>query len=920
MAAPDQDKPTELFPPADPEVLYIIDISGYVFRAYHALPPLSSPAGEPTHAVLGVTTMLLKLLGQQSPARLAVAMDSRTKSFRHGIYDGYKANRPPAPEDLKQQMTRVREVVDAYGIPVFQQDGVEADDMIATVVRHALQAQQRVVIVSADKDLLQLVSDRVLMYDTGRNKVFGVPETKQKLGVEPGQVRDYLALVGDTSDNVPGVPSVGPKTAVKLLSTFGELDALYARLDEVDKPQLRKKLETHREQALLSQELVTLKDDVEVEFSLDALQNRQANQGALRQLFTDLGFSRLLAQLDAAGTAEAASEGAAPATNSEGLQEIQGPVTLVDSQEQLQVLVKALQQAQAAGSELGLYCVSDGVRPLGEDQVGLGLWSNSEVFYVPLRHPEPGLERAEVFEALAPFLNVAGFAKWTLEAKREYLAYGGHGVTLQGVGFDVGLASYLLDPDRSGHSLAEVWQGYFGSTLPAQAQWTKRGAKDAAPSARSASELAAGVGLLLRAASVCLQRQRADLPAERAALLQDMELPLSRVLATMELVGVRVDVERLQQLSEEASGALTELEQRCIALAGHEFNVAAPRQLETILFDELQLPVIKRTKTARSTDQSVLEELAVMHELPAAILEHRMLAKLKSTYLDALPKEVRETTGRIHSDFRQTVAATGRLSSSDPNLQNIPIRRDFGRRIRSAFVPADGWQMMSADYSQIELRVLAHMSADEALLSAFRSGEDVHVRTAQAIFGVPADEVTPEMRGQAKTVNFAVIYGQTQFALARNLRIERPQAARYIKAFFAQYSGVQQYMTQVVEEGRETGYVATLCGRLRFLPDLRSKNHVKRQAAERIARNAPIQGTAADIIKRAMLAVAEQMAEQQLQSRMLLTVHDELVFEAPTQEREALTTLVRSCMENALPLDVPLLVESGWGASWDEAH
>lgn len=917
MAAADNASSTALFPPGAPDVFYIVDLSGYLFRAYHALPPLSSPTGEPTHAVLGVTTMLLKLIADQQPALLAVAMDSRTRSFRHQLYDQYKANRPSAPEDLRTQVERVRDIVDAYRIPKLERDGMEADDVIATAVRQATGQGLRVVIVSADKDLLQLVSPEVLMYDTGRNKVYGAPETETKLGVGPALVRDYLALVGDSSDNVPGVPSVGPKTASKLLLEFGGLDEIYGQLDRIDKANLRTKLETYRDQAMLSRQLVTLKDDVEVEVQRERLHRGEPDVAALRVTFSELGFSRLLAQLPDEGNPDPALASSTPAALT---QIIAGPVTIVRDGAGLQGVAEAM----AAAERTTLYSVADGPRPLGQDLVGIAILCEEQAFYIPVGHSDSGQgeqpTREQLAQSLSPALSDPERIKWTADAKREFIAMGQCGIPLVGVGFDVGLASYLIDPDRHGHTLSEVCHELFGEPLAAYAEIAKRPTKSEAPSERPVEVVAELAAAMARATGACVVAQQARIRAPLLKLIKEMELPLSAVLAQMEVAGIAVDVPYLRKLSQEATEELVGLERRCRELAGHDFNVASPRQLETILFDELQLPVIKRTKTARSTDHSVLEELSVIHELPAAILEHRMLAKLKSTYLDALPREVDPHTRRIHTDFRQTVAATGRLSSSDPNLQNIPIRREFGRRIRDAFIPQEGWLLMSADYSQIELRVLAHISQDEALLSAFRSGEDVHVRTARAIFGVPAEQVTKEMRGQAKTVNFAVIYGQTQFALARNLRIERGQASRYIKAFFAQYAGVQRYMDQVVEEGRERGYVETLCGRVRHLPDLQSRNRVKRQAAERVARNAPIQGSAADIIKLAMIAVHRALHEQQLQARMLLTVHDELVLELPPEEREPLDRLVRTGMEQALTLAVPLVVESGFGPSWGKAH
>jgi DNA polymerase I len=903
--------------PGDPRALYVIDISGYVFRAYHALPPLQSPKGEPTHAVLGVTTMLLKLVADQRPAMLAVAMDSRGKSFRHELFEGYKATRPVQPPDLSQQITRLREIIDAYAIPTLQQEGIEADDLIATLVRRAREHDMHVVIVSADKDLLQLVGDDVVMYDTGRNVVYGPAETEAKLGVKPGQVRDYLALVGDTSDNVPGVPSVGPKTAQGLISEYGDLDNIYAHAEQIPKKGVREKLLTHRDQAFLSRDLVTLRDSLEVAVDPEALAWNGADLEKLHQMFTELGFTRLvtdLAKLKGPSSAPSAPPPAATPV---------APARVITEASELAEVAAALQ-----GSQRCLVVpVTDDPHAVRAGFVGLIVgWDEAAPVYIPLGHRYLGqpaqLPAADVLAALKPALEAETPSKLSVDVKRAWTLFGRHGVKLKGVTFDLMLASYLIDAERHGHSLRELSSEFNErDLLPAQILLTppvtgKERVSDL--SVESAQVFAAEIVHVARFVEKPLTEQLSALECVR--LLDDVELPLAKVLSRMERTGVRVDVTMLKRLSTRVAEDLTGLEAKCQQLAGRDFNVGSPRQLETILFDELKLPVVKRTKTARSTDADVLEELARKHELPAAILEHRMLAKLKNTYLDALPREINPQTDRIHTDFRQTVAATGRLSSSEPNLQNIPIRTDIGRSIRDAFVARDGWSILSADYSQIELRVLAHLSHDAELIEAYTKNEDVHVRTARAIFGVDTDGVTREMRGQAKTVNFAVIYGQTQFALARNLGIERSEAARYIQAFFERYAGVKRYMDETVAKARLSGVTHTLLGRVRVLPDLNNRNRQLREAAERIARNTPIQGTAADIIKVAMVAIGKGIATRGMQSRMLLSVHDELVLEAPPDEKDALEALVVSAMEGAISLDVPLVVERGWGQSWGQAH
>ncbi len=886
----------------DPEAIYVIDISSYVFRAYHALPPLSNSKGEPTHAVAGVSGMLVKLLRERDPKRIVVAMDSRERSFRKELYEPYKANRPPAPPDLEQQMVRVREIVDAWGMAPVEAPGYEADDVIATLVAQARQRALRVVIVSADKDLLQLVGPDVVMYDTMRDKVFGPEATHEKFGVAPGQVRDLLALMGDSSDNVPGVPSVGQKTAAKLLQQWDTLDGIYEHLDEITRKSLKGKLAEHRAAAETSRALVTLRDDVDIDPELISREYHGGDPAALRSLFSELEFTRLLAQLEPAPVVEGHYE----------------TITTMDG-------LRRIASAIRDSSTMALYTVMDIDDPIRAELVGVAVsWLESVSAYIPLGHRYIGapehLGWNEAGPVLKPLLENSLIPKLTL-AKRETVFWAGRGVELRGIHFDPALASYLLDPARHAHRLEDVARQELDGELALEETVVGKGKKalnwDQVEVDAVASYANERADFTFRLSELLTPRMH---EGEFERLFYDIELPLARVLATMELHGIGLDAELLEKLSEEAQGELERLHARCTELAGHEFNVSSPRQLETILFDELELPVVKKTKTARSTDQTVLEELSLMHPLPAAILEYRSISKLKSTYLDALPREVNTETKRVHTRYNQLVAATGRLSSSDPNLQNIPIRTEMGRRVRDAFIPESGWSMLSADYSQIELRVLAHLSRDPALIEAFSRGDDVHVQTACALFGVEPKKVNAEMRGQAKTVNYAVIYGQTQFALARNLKIERSEAKRYIDAFFDQYAGVKAFLDEVVEEARANGFVTTLLGRRRTLPDIRSRNHNLRTGAERIARNTPIQGTAADIMKLAMVQIQRDIETHRMRSRMVLTVHDELVFESPPKEHEALEALTRKRMQTAVPLSVPLPVEAGWGDSWGAAH
>ncbi|HJL14097.1 MAG TPA: DNA polymerase I [Sandaracinaceae bacterium LLY-WYZ-13_1] len=895
--------PTSLPEPGDAETLYVVDLTGYVFRAYHALPPMSTSRGEPTHAVYGVTQMLLSLVQSQAPALLAVALDPPGVSFRKEIFEAYKENRRERPEDLRPQIERLEEVVKAYAIPSLSVPGFEADDVIATLVAEAGAKGLKVVIVSSDKDLLQLVDDDVIMYDTMRERVYGPEEAEAKMGVPPRQVRDFLALTGDSSDNIPGVPGVGPKTAAKLLKAHDTLDGVYAHVDEV-KGKLKQKLKDAKDDAYLSQRLVTLRDDVPVELDPAALRYGGADEDALRTLFAELEFHRLLGQLAPRPTEP----------------------TAIDTVADVAGLAAAVAEARAAG-RVAVYTLAEGDDPHAAPIAGFALsWAPSQALYAPVGHlylgSPPQLKEAEAADALRPLLEDPEVALCFGDSKRELLSWWRLGIDPTNVVFDVMLASYLVDPERHGHTLEDVSRTELHRTLATYEELTdKRRGHQLALSDVEVEKAAEFAGLradLVRATERLLEPR---LEGQRLrSLLDDVELPLARVLAKMEREGIEVDAGYLAKLSKAYGEKCASLEKRAHELAGTEFNIQSPRALETILFDELGLRVVKRTKTARSTDHEVLDELAAEHELPKVIVEHRMLTKLKGTYLDALPKQIHPDTGRIHTRFNQAVAATGRMSSSEPNLQNIPIRTEEGRIIRDAFVAREGWQLLSADYSQIELRVLAHLSEDEELVEAFTTGEDVHARTAKALFEVGDEEVTREMRGQAKTVNYAVIYGQTQYALARNLGISKTEAKRYIDAFFARYDGVARYMDATVEQARTTGGVRTLLGRWRTLPDIRSRNRGLRYAAERVARNTPIQGTAADLMKVAMVRIDEALTEAERQSKMLLTVHDELVFEVAPGEEDALRALVKDRMEHVMELRVPLVVDVGLGRTWNEAH
>jgi DNA polymerase-1 len=911
--------------PGASDVLYLVDLSGYVFRAYHALPPLSNSRGEPTHAVLGTVNMLQKVVAERRPHMFVVAMDSKGPTFRHEVDARYKATRPAPPPDLSQQMARVEQVVRAWDVACFQRVGFEADDLIATVTARALNEGWRVVIVSADKDMMQLVrdaDDRVVLWDSMRDRVYGPREVREKLGVLPSRVRDFLALTGDTSDNVPGVPGVGPKTASDLLAQFGSVDGIYAGLDRVTKPKLRESLRAHEADARISQKLVTLDASSPIAWDKPQLLWGGANVPALRVLYTELEFKRQLDQLDALPGASAGT-GASDASSST-VSAAPAMTRVVRVVLEAEALGRLVAEARARGHvSIGTAVTSgDAMRA---QIVGVSLAVDAgEAHYVPIGHRYLGAPKQLPWETvrvlLAPLARDERVCKVGHDIKRTAIVLARSGAPFAGPTFDVMLASYLLDPE-SPHGLKELARRELGITVPRFEDAPAKGRGAPLPfdelDVERAAEFAgadAELPLALRA------RIEPRLVTDRLdSLMRDVEVPLESVLVEMEMRGVLVDVPTLEKIGVKADQALRELETECKRVAGRDFVVRSRDQLEKILFDELRLTVVKRTpKGGRSTDADVLEVLSEQHELPKRLLEFRELDKLKGTYIDALPKCVNPATGRIHTRFDQAVAATGRLSSSDPNLQNIPVRTEMGRAIRAAFVAPPGHVILSADYSQIELRVLAHLAQDAELVDAFTTGEDVHVRTAALIFDKARDQVTSDERRAAKTINFGVIYGMGESALAKQLGIPREQAARFIAAYFARYAGVARFMEKSVDAARQGEAVRTLLGRRRFLPNLHSANRALRFEAERIARNTPIQGTAADILKLAMIALGREEAAPG--ARMVLTVHDELVFEVPEALAEEAGARIRERMSGVIKLSVPLLVDVGWGKSWADAH
>ena len=861
------------------ERLFVLDGPGFLFRAYHALPFLSTSKGVPSHAVFGMSTMLWKILREDAPEYFAVAWDPPGKTFREEQFAAYKETRAPTPDDLRSQISYVKTLFEALHLPVLEVPGFEADDVLGTVVDRTRDLPVEIVLVTSDKDMLQLVSPRVVVFATsgrgGDRVVFDEAAVKAKWGVEPVQIPDILALMGDSIDNIPGVPGVGEKTAVKLIGQFGSVERLYENLSLVP-GRLRETLAAHRKQALLSRELATVSTRVPIAVDLETFRRREPDWERLRALWSELEFHTLIRQIPTAAGPEAAG-GDVP--------------TLADAEALARYLA-----AVPAGEPVAVETVTEGGPPapvlrvvgLYHPACGEAMFSCGGPEMAPALPPSADNRTAHALIAGLGGRTVVGH---DVKALVEWwLAQGGAPPPME----DTAVAAYLLNPARTNYKLEEVCAELLG-----------QGPGVARPGARArwVWDLWAMQTGALR--EVGLQ-----------ALYRDVERPLIGVLAGMERHGIRVDPARLGEFSRELEVHLERTTRDIYRLAGEEFNIGSPKQLAHILFEKLKLPVVKRTKTGYSTDADVLEQLAIGHELPALIVEHRTLAKLKSTYADALPTLVNAATGRIHPSFNQLVAATGRLSSSNPNAQNIPVRTELGRRIRAAFVPEPGWSFLAADYSQIELRILAHVSGEESLLEAFRRGEDIHARTASEVFGVALDAVSPEQRDIAKTTNFSVIYGVTAFGLSRGLAISSKQAQEFLDRFFARHPRVRAYLQRTVAEGRERGFVTTLLGRRRYLPELRSGNPNLRAFGERMATNAPIQGTAADLVKIAMVRMDERLRAGPLQSRMLLQVHDELLFEAPPAEIERLRALATEVMESALPLDVPLKVDVKIGADW----
>ncbi|HEX5679716.1 MAG TPA: DNA polymerase I [Desulfobacterales bacterium] len=886
--------------------VYLIDGTAYIHRAYHAIQGLTNSSGLPTNAVFGFTRMLIKLMAERAPAYAAMFFDARGPTFRHSIFPSYKANRPPMPADMALQIPYIKEITAGYRLPIFELAGYEADDLIGTLARRLEQEGFAVVMVTGDKDFVQLVTERTSIWDPMKETSTDLASVKEQLGVNPAQMVDVMGLSGDTADNVPGVPGIGPKTALELIREFGSLENLYARIDTIARPKQQEKLLQYKDQAFLSRRLVTIHTDAPVAPDPEALKVKPPDAQILATLFKTLEFRQLQQAL---------------------------PQRADLSRKDYRVILDAgaltdLIARLTAAETVAIDTETTSADPMRAELVGLSFAVQpDEAFYIPCGHFYLGaprqLDRGDVLQQLKPLLEDPARSKVGQNIKYDWIVLARHGVALDGVVFDTMLASYLLDPSKRAHNLDQIALDFLDhKSISFDEVVGKRKERPtfAQVPLEEAVPYACEDADVTRMAHTVLAQRLGEVGL--TGLMLTVEMPLIPVLTRMEMRGVSVDVDRLRGLSKHFEHQLGVLESSICGLAGESFNIHSSQQLGFILFEKLKLPVQKKTKkrTGYSTDVDVLMTLAKLHELPALVLRHRTLAKLKSTYADALIGLVHPQTGRIHTSYHQTVTATGRLSSSDPNLQNIPIRTEEGLESRRAFVPRDGWVLLSADYSQIELRILAHCSADETLIRAFRDEEDIHTRTACEVFQVEPSRVTPELRRQAKAINFGIIYGMSAFGLARQLEISQKMAKVYIDHYFARYPGVQRFLDQTIAEARQTGQTSTLLGRLRRLPDITSANAVVRQAAERTAVNTPIQGSAADLIKVAMIRIDAALSRERFRAAMLLTVHDELVFEVPPEEVGAVARRVAEIMEGVWDLKVPLKVNVATGANWAEAH
>jgi DNA polymerase-1 len=908
--------------------LVLVDGSSYLFRAFHALPPLVTSRGHPTGAVKGVINMIRSLIKEYPDSHVAIVFDAKGKTFRNEIYRDYKAHRPPMPDELRSQVKPIHEIVRAMGLPLLVIEGVEADDVIGTLASQANQHGIDTLISTGDKDLSQLVSPHVTLINTMTSEVLDEKGVLNKFGVTPEQFIDYLALVGDKADNIPGVPGVGPKTAVKWLQEYQDMEGIIANSAEIG-GKIGERLRENIDQLRLSYELATIKRDVELEVGINELIVDEQDGQQLHRLFSEMEFKSWITELESQGIEAAeGQESQAASVGTLDLQALKVPPILdyrtVLSDPDLDALIDRLQ----ASDRVAVSVEHDDRHFLDSEIIGLAFSTETgKADYLPLAHEglegQQQLDRQVVLQRLKPLLEDARKIKVGFDLKGACHVLQNYGIDLTPIKSDVLLASYVLNSVAIKHNLPDMIR-YYLDQQPVDIDGLLGKGRNRLRFAELDLEKATGYAaekadMVLRLAT--LLEHELEHTGQLAGLYRYYEIRLIHVLQKMERLGIKVDAGVLQQQSGELAVRLEELEREVFTLAGEEFNLGSPKQLQEVFYEKLQLPVLKKTKTGQpSTAEPVLQELAVEYELPRLILDHRSLAKLKSTYTDKLPLEINSRSGRIHSTYQQAVAATGRLSSTEPNLQNIPIRTAEGRRVRQAFISEPGYRLLAADYSQVELRIMAHLSQDEGLLKAFADALDVHRATAAEVFGVDLEDVSAQQRRSAKAINFGLIYGMSAFGLANQLGIGRQEAQQYVDRYFERYPGVRKYMDQTQALADEKGYVETLFGRRLYLPDIRAGNAMLRRAAQRTAINAPMQGTAADIIKQAMIDIDHWLDTERLDARMLLQVHDELIFEVAEQDVELLTAGVKFRMVTAASLDVPLVVEVGVGVNWDQAH
>ena len=896
--------------------LILVDGSSFLFRAYHGVPPLTNSKGEPTNAIYGVSNMLRKMITDYQSDYVTVVFDAPGKTFRNDLYEDYKAHRPPMPDDLRVQIEPLHHLIRAMGLPLIMEANVEADDVLGALAQHAAALGFNVVISTGDKDMAQLVTNQITLENTMTNTRMDIQGVIDKFGVKPEQIIDYLALMGDSSDNIPGIPKVGPKTAAKWLQHYETLENLVANAHEIT-GKIGETLRAHLELLPLSKQLTTIKCDLDLPYTMDDLKRQPSDLSELKSLVSDLGFSSWLKLLN--NPVEAVIVEEQPAVD-----DIECHYETILTDQHFKEWRARLEQAELFAFDTETTSLDYSSAQI----VGISFAvTPGSAAYVPLAHDYPDapeqLNRSEVLEQLRPLLENPLKTKLGQNLKYDSHVLANHGISLQGIAHDTMLESYIVNSTATKHNMDDLAKTYLGVTTIQYEDVAGKGVKQIpfqqVPLEQAAPYAAEDADITLRLHHILLAKLK-QIPS-LLALYSDLEIPLIGVLGRIESQGVLIDSEMLAQQSLELASHINALEHQAHDLAGRVFNLGSPKQIQEILYDEQKLPILKKTpKGQPSTEESVLQELALSYPLPKLILDHRSLSKLKSTYTDKLPEQVDPYTGRVHTSYHQAVAATGRLSSSNPNLQNIPIRSAEGRKIRQAFIAPSGYKIVAADYSQIELRIMAHLSADEGLLKAFSAGLDVHTATAAEVFGVPLDQVTTDLRRSAKAINFGLIYGMSAFGLAQQLDLSRGQAQAYIDLYFTRYPGVKNYMETIRALAHEQGYVETLFGRRLYLPEISSRNAARRQYAERTAINAPMQGTAADIIKRAMLSTDQWLCSEKPDAKMIMQVHDELVFEIADDQLEHCTAKIRTLMCSAADLKVPLIVDIGKGLNWDEAH